>query len=55
MLPGAITIKTADPRMAAGRFTAYEDTTGKLFGNPFSHSLRNAISGSTLVTRRAGR
>jgi len=22
MLPGAITIKTADPRMAAGRFTA---------------------------------
>lgn len=24
------------------------------FGDPFSHSLRNAINGSTFVTRRAG-
>lgn len=29
MLPGAITRKTADPRMAAGRFTAKKVTTDK--------------------------
>jgi len=34
MLPGAITRKTADPRLAAGRFTAYEDTTGRQTANP---------------------
>lgn len=52
MLPGAITRKIAEPRMAAGRFTAYEDTTGQ--------ELRSAISTwqlakpKTLETQRKG-